>query len=464
MRNRLLIPLMAFAVLTVLALVVPAVATLARARTQELQLARVAAMSHIAQLSESAIATSDTGTLRRYLERFHLVYGESVIVVDASGSVLSAVGPLDPRDDVVQAYVLDALRDLPRTTVATILPWSPDQALLAEPVGSVGSTTIGAVVLQPDLRAARTDVLRSWLTSAGLAAALLVGLAAASQRWARWVLRPVRALDAAANAFPRRRELGAVRGGPPELRQLAASVTRMAQGLEDVLEQQRGFVADASHQLRNPLAAIRLRVDGLAADDDQQTDELSAVSSDVDRLQHIVDRMLVLATVEQRANALSMGVDTDVSKESRRDHTAPSAAALVEPFRALVAASGQSLHPVGSSEVRIACRRSDLEEILGNLLDNARKYAGRGATVTVRLQSSEELVAVIIEDDGPGLSQEELGQVGARFWRSTRNGDEPGSGLGLAIVRQLVLANDGSLELGSVDPSGLRVTLRFKAL
>ena len=469
MRSRLLIPLMAFAVLTVVALVIPAASTLARERTQELQLSRGAALSHIAQLAESAIAAREPSALQRYLDRFHALYGETVLVVDSGGTVLSAVGDFD-ADQGVQGYVQDALRGLPRSTVPTIVPWSPDDALLAGPVGNIGSTNTGAVVLRTDLRAARADVLQSWLVVAALAAALLVGLAVGSQRWVGWVLRPVRALDRAARAFPRRRDLEAVSGGPPELQELSASVSRMARGLEDVLEQQRGFVADASHQLRNPLAAIRLRMDGLAdeggvgSDDGEHQRELAAVSRDLDRLEHIVNRMLVLATVEHRATSAATGVGDDVAEESRHDHTVPSAAALVEPFRNLVADAGQTLHAVGDNEVRIACRRSDLEEILGNLLENAGKYAGPDATITVRLEPSTQEVAVVVGDDGPGLTADELRQVGTRFWRSQRHNTVPGTGLGLTIVHQLVTANDGAMEVGTSNAGGLLVTLRFRRL
>ena len=470
MRSRLLIPLMAFAVLTVMALVIPASLTLARARTQALQLSRGAAISHIAQLAESVTATREPSRLQDYLDRFHAVYGESVVVVDSAGRVLSAVGDLDAADQEVQGYVQDALRDLPRSTVPTIMPWSPDDALLAEPVGSVGSTSTGAVVLRTDLRAARTDVLQSWLVVAALAAALLVGLAVGSQRWVGWVLRPVRALDRAAREFPGRRDLEAVSGGPPELQELSASVSRMARGLEDLLEQQRGFVADASHQLRNPLAAIRLRMDGLSEEEGieygagEQQRELAAVSRDLDRLEHIVERMLVLATAEHRATSAATGVGDHVAEASRPDHTVPSAAALAEPFRDLVANAGQTLHAVGDDEVLIACRRSDLEEIVGNLLENASKYAGPDATITVRLEPSTDEVAIVVEDDGPGLTAEELRHVGTRFWRSQRHNTVPGTGLGLAIVHQLVAANDGTMEVGTSNGGGLLVTLRFRRL
>ena len=463
MRTRLLVPLMVFALLAVMALAVPALLAFARSRTQEVQLSRAAAMVHIAELSEAALNEGDGLTLQRYLDRFHEVYGESVLVIDAGGRSQYAVGSIDPTDNNVQAQALDALRDLPQTTVPTVVPWSSPVALLAVPIGNVGATTSGAVVLQADLRAARSEVRRSWLLVGALAVALLAGLGAASQRWVRWVLRPVRALNTAANAFPRRRELHTVSSGPPELRQLAASVSRMAQGLEEVLEQQRSFVADASHQLRNPLAAVRLRLDDLVDVNGTAREDFDAVARDLDRLDHIVERMLALATAEHRATAASTGVGQGLAESSRAEHTLPSAAALVEPFRARVAAAGQTLHAVGSCEVQIGCRRSDLEEIVGTLLENACKYAGPGAIVTVAVTPHDDLVEVSVADDGPGLGPEELAQVGTRFWRSSRHAAVPGTGLGLAIVRHLVLANGGTFQLTPADTGGLRAVARFGA-
>ena len=269
-------------------------------------------------------------------------------MIDAGGRSQYAVGSIDPTDDNVQAQALDALRDLPQTTVPTVVPWSAPVALLAVPIGNVGATTSGAVVLQADLSsssqrgapilaACRRTCRRASRRARGRHRS--VGSAGSCGPCGRWILQP--------NAFPRRRELHTVSSGPPELRQLAASVSRMAQGLEEVLEQQRSFVADASHQLRNPLAAVRLRRNDLVDVNGTAREEFDAVARDLDRLDHIVDRMLALATAEHRATAASTGVGQGLAESSRAEHTMPSAAALVEPFRARVAAAGQTLHAVG---------------------------------------------------------------------------------------------------------------------
>ncbi|UOE43630.1 sensor histidine kinase [Agromyces larvae] len=460
MRARLLLPLLLFGLLAVIAFVLPAAEALAVSRSQQVSLARSAALGHLVQLAEGSIAAGDPAPLEAYLDRFHDVTGESVLVVDGSGDVLASVGGLDSANPEVERHVRAAIRNLPRRELETIRPWSEPTALLSEPIPGVGETSLGGVVLEADLERAVTDVGVRWLAIAGVGSVLLAGLAILALRFAQWVLRPVRALDDAANAFAERRDPGPlVVTGPPELRQLEASFTRMATGMNDTLEQQRTLVADASHQLRNPLAAIRLRVDSVREDVDAE--EIALVDADLDRLERTVDRMLALANAEHRATAETSGAKTGFAVDSRRDHTVPTAAALAEPHRPLMHAAGQHLIAIGDREVRIACRRSDLEEIVATVLENARAYAGPGATVRLRLERDGDLARVEVSDDGPGLDDEQLARAGVRFWRSPKHRQVPGTGLGLAIVGELVRANAGTLRIDRADEGGLRVRVEF---
>lgn len=462
MRRQVLVPLMLFGTLAVVALVVLACEALSASRTQELTITRSAVVEHIVRQAEQAVEGAGTASLERYLERFAEVYGESVVVVDSVGDPIASIGGLDADDAEVAELIAAATSNLPQWDVPTVRPWSPDVVLVAEPILGLGEASAGAVVLEIDMADARADVTRSWALVGLVGLVFLAGLAAASLWWTRWVLRPVRALDAAANAFPA--HVGPAEdlaSGPPELRRLAASFTRMADGVERTLDQQRAFVADASHQLRNPLAAIRLRVDALEPAD---RGEVDAVDHDLDSLERTVDRMLALADVEHRATAEQSGASSAFADDSRREHTVLSAAALVEPFRPLVVDAGLTLAAVGDATVRIACRRSDLEEIVGTLLDNVVRYAGEGSTVTVRLERDGDFAHVTVSDDGPGLGADELRQAGTRFWRSPRHRAVAGTGLGLAIVRELVRANGGRFALDGAPEGGLRARATFGAL
>lgn len=456
-----LLPLLVLGLLAVCAVVVPAAEGIAVSRTQQLTLQRSTAMDQIVQRAAAAVRGDDVDDLRRYLERFHATYGEAVLVVDAGGAVLASAGDL-PHDDEVERLMLTASRAVPQWSLPTVVPWSPDVALVAEPVLADASVPVAAVVLAVDLTAARDDVARSWALVGVAGLLVLATLLVASLQWTRWVLRPVRALDAAATALAEHRDPDLhAESGPPELRRLTDSFRRMASSVEDALEQQRGFVADASHQLRNPLAAVRLRLDA-SSRDAPDPEMLAAVDGDLDRLERTIDRMLDLADAEHRATAEASGRRTGFADSSPRAHVT-SAAALAEPWIAHLAEAGQRLEVEGDVEVAVACRRSDLEEMVEIAVDNARKYAGEGAAVRLRLVDDGDRVTVMIADDGPGLDATDVARAGTRFWRASAHGGLPGTGLGLAILRELARANGATATVGASDAGGLLVTLDLRA-
>ena len=460
MKVRVLIPLMVAGAIAVIAILIPAAATYAANRTQALLLSRSASLHHIVQLAELAMSSRDTDALDRYLGSFTDTYRESVLVITAGGRLLASSGSLDENDSQVRELVGSATRNLPQLVIPDIRPWSGPLALIAQPVHSSGETVIGAVVLQVDQTRARTDVTIFWLLIVAAGVVLLAALAFAALRLTHWVLLPVKVLDAAANRFPSQHFTPELSTGPPELRQLAESFARMATGVERTMSQQRDFVADASHQLRNPLAAIRLRLDGFTPDQQIPSDQLDVVNADLDRLESTVDNMLELATAEHRATVSVSGTpDDDVPVH--RSYTVPSVAMLAEPFRELIAAADQKLVPYGDDNIVLPCTNTDLTDIIGSLLDNARKYAGRGATVRLGLTRTAHGIALTVSDNGPGLSDAELHSVGRRFWRSAGHRSEPGTGLGLAIVEQLATANGARMTVARADEGGLAVSVLF---
>lgn len=460
MKLQVLLPLMLAATLAVIGVILPIGAALAANRTQELVLTRSASMDHIVQLAELALDADDMAAAEQYLDVYREVYGEQAAVVDATGRVVASTAGLDTGSAAFRRLAATAARNLPQMTVETLTPFSEDTALIAEPILTSGETTTGAVILAVDQTAARHDVRWSWSVIGLVGAALLVVLGMAALRWTHWVLRPVRVLDDAAQGYPTQRIAPDQITGPVELRRLASSFSRMAAGVERTITQQREFVADASHQLRNPLAAIRLRVDGLTLDAPERSDELQAVSDDLDRLEGTVSRMLDLATAEHRATVRVSGAQEDHGAP-RRSHVLAGADALVQPLRPLLDSWPQRVVVSPGETLRVRCARSDLEEIVAALLDNAHKYAGESATIRVALRRRGDEAEVSVEDDGPGLSDEEFALAGTRFWRSPRHRGGHGTGLGLAIVDQLVRANDGRLTLQRSDAGGLRVVVTF---
>ncbi|NEC93346.1 histidine kinase dimerization/phospho-acceptor domain-containing protein, partial [Streptomyces sp. SID12501] len=130
----------------------------------------------------------------------------------------------------------------------------------------------------------------------------------AALRLTSWVLKPVQTLDAAAHgiATGRMNSRVAASGGPPELQRLARSFNEMADNVEEVLEQQRAFVADASHQLRNPLAALLLRIELLALELPEGNEEIASVRTEGKRLTQVLDDLLDLALAEHASAEISL--------------------------------------------------------------------------------------------------------------------------------------------------------------
>lgn len=295
----------------------------------------------------------------------------------------------------------------------------------------------------------RSRVLRSWLLiAAGECAAMLVAVAAAI-RLTGWVLRPVRVLDAASHdiATGRMNARVAATAGPPELRRLARSFNEMADNVEDVLEQQRAFVADASHQLRNPLSALLLRIELLALELPDGNAEIASVRTEGKRLARVLDDLLDLALAEHSAADLQL---TDV---------AALAAERVDSWRPLADDKGVLLTYEGQPAVTGWADPIALSSALDAVVDNALKFTPEGRPVTVAVTPEGERVHVTVADRGPGLAEDELARVGDRFWRSGRHQNVSGSGLGLSITRALLAAGGATIDYAPHPPHGLKVTV-----
>ncbi|KTS87272.1 hypothetical protein NS183_10735 [Microbacterium testaceum] len=460
MKLRVLLPLLVFGLIAVIAVLIPTAQSIADSRTQQLALQRTAALDQVVQRARTALVQDDAESLETYLQRFHAVYTESVLVLDESGEVVAWAGSLT-RDDQVDAVATAASRAIPQLTLPRVTPWGPSSALVAVPVIAAGDLSTGVVVLSVDLRGAQRDVAQAWAIVAVIGVVLLGTLMVASLLWTRWILRPVRALDTAVADVTAHRDPAPLRpSGPPELRRLSRAFAAMAHEVENSLEQQRGFVADASHQLRTPLAAIRLRVDGLPRDG-EAGDDLVAVDEDLDRLEHTVERMLTLANAEHRASAQTQGHDVGRAEGAERECVV-TAADLVERHRELLRKAGVRLEVVSGAEVTVPCGRADLDEMLDVLLDNASKYAGPGSHVRVALVAETEGPVLTVEDSGEHLDDDDLSRMGTRFWRAGRDSSRTGTGLGLAIVVQLLRAAGGRMELARSPLGGLSVRLVWR--
>jgi len=449
-RTRVLAVLLAFVVLATAGFALPLLSVTASERTQQLLIARTADLDRFAALADQAAASGDVGALRAEVARYTELYGEGIVVVTWRRVPVVETGGLRAGDPRVAALVDDALRNQPSRPAATVRPWSRDPVLLARPAGT-GTKISGAVVLRASVTAAADDVRRSWF--AVLAGALLVTLAGAGLALGatRWVLAPMRRLDRAVGDLTAGlRPVHADLAGPPELRQLTAGVNRMSDAVTAALDQQRRLLADTSHQMRNPMTALRLRVDALGASVPESAGRAyRGAVGELDRLEALLDDLLTLATAEHRAGELS------VSGDGASCDAAAVAEAQTHLWQPVAERAGVALRFAGEP-ARAAATDAEVAQVLDVLLDNALKYAP-DAEVTVTCAVQEESVVLTVRDTGPGLSAEELAHAQARFWRAERHRDLAGTGLGLAIAERLAAGRGGRIDLTAARPHGLVV-------
>jgi len=437
---------------TVLVLVaVPLATGYASAQTSSLLLDRTGDTARLARLAAPAFARDAVEVLEPELQAYADLYGVAVEVYDRDGSLLltgSGSGDLAGR---APADALDrALAGRRWASSPPVRPWGPPAVTVAEPVLR-GSEVAGAVVTISPTGQLRADVLTAWLLLlCGSVAALLVA-AVVTVPLSRWILRPVRRLDHAVHTLTEGDLTARVDAGdgPPELRRLLSSFNAMAEALRTSMTQQRALVADASHQLRNPLAALRLRVDALedAVAPQSRLDHRLAVE-ELERLTRVLDDTLALACAQDGDDGLTA---VDVLGCVRGRLQVWSGTAVHDDTVLLLEdeGSGWVLAPPGA-----------LQQVLDALLHNALRFA-RGGTVTVRLTAPASDVEVRVRDDGPGLTPEQCLLAARRFWRGPDQQNVPGSGLGLSIARTLVERCGGELTVSPVSPSGLEVLVRL---
>jgi signal transduction histidine kinase len=364
----------------------------------------------------------------------------------------------------VHALVEATMRNEPPPRVETLSPWSATPVLFARPVGT-GTRVSGVVVLRASVTTAAADVTAAWSAIAAgalLVAALFVLLAVLL---ARWMVRPLLELETGVLAVAGgHRAQVPERSGPRELRTLAASVNRMSDAVVEAADQQHRLVADTSHQLRNPMAALRLRVDSLGAElDDRHA--YHATVAEVERLERILDGLLALATAESTATRLAAGGADDPDGLTGFTDLATVIAERVDAWRPAADRAGATLVPCAAhaEPVLVRAPEGELAQILDVLLDNAVHYAGRGATIAAGWETHGGTTTLVVTDDGPGLSTTDRARATERFWRAGGEGAPRGTGLGLAIVREQTRARGGTLELRAAEPRGLEVRVTLPA-
>lgn len=449
MRRRLLIVSLTFVGVLLAALMVPLVAAYASDRTQDFFVERLSDTTRFAVLAEDSLETDDVSGLLSDLERYTEVYGGSVVVVNANSEIVaeSGAGTTDPR---TEEATVRALHGASAEPPATAWPWGDPSVVIASPVGR-DSQVLGAVVMTAPTSSLHDEIELgiALLTVLGLGALLLTAYGVVVP-FVGWVLRPVRDLDLTAKTLASG-DLSsrATETGPPELRDLARSFNGMADNVESSQRQQRELVADAAHQLGNPLTALRLRAENLASTVSEPA-AVEPVLEEADRLSATVESLLRLSQVGA-APVRAEPVDLVPLVRHRCDMWSPVFASL----------------EVVTPEQATAMATADVIDLsLDALLDNAAKFApGSPVRVTVSAVADEDRDELCIEvrDEGPGLHPEDAAKVGARFFRGRAHQNVAGTGLGLSIVQARLADLDGRLVVTTPPEGGLSVALRLPA-
>ncbi|MFE4414582.1 sensor histidine kinase [Streptomyces sp. NPDC056821] len=460
MSSRLLPLLIVLMAAVLLALGVPLAVSVAGAEQQKAVVDRIDDTARFAALaqfvtdgasgSRRTVPDERLETLRRELGSYHGVYGIRAGVFYRTG-VPMANAPDDwslPEFGEVRDAFDEALLSRRSHDPEQVWPWQRHRLVVASPVIRDGDV-VAVVVTDSPTGQMRSRTLHGWLlVGTGEIAAMLLAVGAAL-RLTGWVLRPVRILDATTHdiATGRLKSRVAAAGGPPELQRLARSFNEMADNVEDVLEQQRAFVADASHQLRNPLSALLLRIELLALELPEDNKEIASVRTEGKRLAQVLDDLLDLALAEHAEPDLKL-IDIGELAAERVAAWAPAAAAKGVRLAGDCPATTGWADPVA------------LSSALDAVIDNAVKFTPGGESVEVTVSFHRDTSTIVVADHGPGLTDEEIARVGDRFWRSGRHQNINGSGLGLSISRALLAAGGGSISYArhrEEEPRGLRV-------
>jgi signal transduction histidine kinase len=408
----------------------------------------VAAAQGVANQAEERLADPPTGDNAATHAPLAAGPGDLISVVHPDGKALAALPAAVPMSAGERQKVVGG---------RTVTRWldGPDRIVVIVPITSSGRV-VGIAALSRPARPLDAEMVRLWLGLAVAGVAALLAATALALGLARWVNRPLRRLETVAvrlgeGALSARADTAA---GPTELRELATTFNRMAGRLDNLLAGQRNVIADVSHQLRTPLAALRLRLE-LLREDTHGSTELEAALREVGRLAHLVDGLLAVARAENTTPSPRV-IDAAAVTAERVEAWSP------------VASEGYVTLGLSSEPVDAWATPGHLEQILDNLIANAIEVTPAGGRIHVTASGAGDRVWIRVTDTGPGMTLVQRENALRRFWsegprRAEVAGDRQGSGLGLAIADRLATVDHGLLSLDDAPGGGLSATVELPA-
>jgi two-component system heavy metal sensor histidine kinase CusS len=306
------------------------------------------------------------------------------------------------------------------------------------------------------------DVMSSYLrVCAALLAVMLLLSLAIGYGLSQMVLRPVRAISQTANRIrsDNLRERIPVKDVKDEISQLARLLNQMFDRLEQSFEQIRRFTADASHELKTPLSLVRLHAERLLTAgqlDAAQRESVHVQLEEMARVNQIIDELLFLS----RADALAIPI------ELRAQGPASFLQGFAQDATALAEHHGRRFSYTHEGEGEVAFEEKRMRQVLLNLLANALNASPPGGRITLHSELSGGLWRLSVEDEGPGLNEDQRRMIFERFVRFPQAAapgmPDKGSGLGLAICRSIVQLHKGNIFATERDgASGLRMVIEI---
>ena len=242
-------------------------------------------------------------------------------------------------------------------------------------------------------------------------------------------------------------------GLPDEVAPLVTALNALLQRLGQSLDTQRAFVADAAHELRSPLTALKLQLQLLkrAGSEAERSAAIDALAAGIERAARLVEQLLTLARTEPGTPAAALQ-RLDLSELVREAVADTVPLALVR---------GTAFELLADLPVWVEGERAALSAMVRNLADNAVRYSPPGSRVELTVTAAADGAALLqVDDAGPGIPPAERERVFDRFYRRGQS-DEAGTGLGLAIVRGVAQRHGATVTLGDSPLGGLRVSLKF---
>jgi len=301
--------------------------------------------------------------------------------------------------------------------------------------------------------ASRSEILRAVLR--GTAWPMLLALPLLTL--AVWValrrgMAPLRALGAALESRPAHApQPFSVPDAPSEIQVLVDALNGLLGRIATLLDAERRFTADAAHELRTPISAIRAQAQAALGetDDRLRRHALQATLQGCDRAARLVEQLLTLARLET-GNAPPLG-RLDAAAVGRD---------VVADIAPQAVAKRQTLQFEACEPCPISADETLLTVLLRNLVDNAVRYSPRGASIKVRVRRLDDQAVIDVEDNGPGLPEPDLQRLGQRFFRG--GSEESGSGLGWSIVRRIAALHGMELSVQRASPDGLSVRVQAR--